>query len=43
MNTNRMPKIMMNYGPNGRKVLEDFGRELLTRPKQVSKGLTGEG
>jgi hypothetical protein len=41
MNNNRMPKIMLNYRPNGRWQLGKKFEE--TRLKQVNHGLTCDG
>jgi len=44
MNNSRMPKIMLNYRPNGRRRLEkSFEKDYYTRPEQVYQGLTSDG
>jgi hypothetical protein len=35
LNNNRMPKIMLNYRPNGRTQLGRYLKILLDRPKRV--------
>jgi len=40
MKSNKMPKVMLNYRPNGRDELEGLWKHYLTRPKQVYQDLT---
>ena len=43
MNGSRVPKIILNCRPYGRRRLGRPLKGLLTRPKQVCQGLTREG
>jgi hypothetical protein len=43
MNDSRMPKIMLNYRPNGRRRLGEPLKRLLDEVEQVYQGLTRDG
>lgn len=43
MNVSRMPKIMLNYGPIGRRRLGNPLKRLLGEAEQVYQALTPDG